>query len=289
MPSTVLVTGAAGVLGRRLVPLLHDRGHIVRALVHERPVAGADEVAHGDLLDTRSLRAAVIGVDVVLHLAARTHARSSAEYHRFNVTGTANLANAAAAEQTRRFVFLSTRAIAANGGGYSVSKMAAEAVVASSGLDYTTVRLPEVVGAGSSEGVDRMVASALAGRALFVIGEGLQQLCPVHVDDVLPALVMAVENPAAVGRTYTLAGECTTMRSFAERVVAATGGRSKIVAVPAPLIRGLAWAARLVPLPLYPDQYARLSAEKPPASPEAAIDLGFSPRPLDDAIRALAG
>ncbi len=137
MPSTILVTGASGALGDRLVPLLRSRGYTVRALVHTQPVAGADELARGDLLDAASLDDAVAGTDAVLHLAARTHARSTADYRLVNVTGTENLARAAAAAGTRRFVYVSTRAISADGGGYSVSKRDAEAVVARAGLDHT--------------------------------------------------------------------------------------------------------------------------------------------------------
>jgi 2-alkyl-3-oxoalkanoate reductase len=288
VPATVLVTGAAGGLGERLIPLVRASGLRVRALVHERDVEAADEQAPGDLLDRESLERAVAGTDAVLHLAACTHARSDAEYRRVNVTGTENLLRAATAAQVRRFVYVSSRAVGVGGGGYSASKLAAEATVAESGLEFAIVRLPEVFGAGSREGVDQMLDAARAGRRLVVIGDGSQQLCPAHVDDVLPALVAAVDAPDATGRTYTLAGQCTTMRDFAERVVAATGGRSRIVRVPVAAVRGLGFAARFVPLPLYPDQLARLTAPKPPPSREAGTDLGFRPRPLDDAIRTLA-
>ncbi len=46
-------------------------------------------------------------------------------------------------------------------------------------------------------------------------------------------------------------------------------------------------AARALPLPIYPDQGARLRSPKPAPSPEAADDLGFRPRPLTDGLRAL--
>jgi 2-alkyl-3-oxoalkanoate reductase len=288
MPSTVLVTGASGGLGTRLVPLLRERGHIVRALVHRKPVATADETVQGDVLDEASLSLAVRGADAILHLAARTHARARRDYNRFNVTGTENLVRAARSAGSGRFVYISTRAIGHRGGGYSDSKRAAEAVVAASGLAYAIVRLPEVFGAGGSEGVDQMLDSARTGRPIALVGDGRQQLCPAHVDDVLPALAEAVSAPAAVGNTYTLAGECTTMREFAERLVAATGSRSRIIGLPRALVRLAGAASRFVPLSLYPDQYARLTAAKPPASPAAEADLGFRPRGLDDAIRSLA-
>jgi nucleoside-diphosphate-sugar epimerase len=288
MSPTVLVTGASGRLGGRLLPLLHEAGYRTRALVHRRQVEDVDETARGDLLDLQSLVAAAAGADAVVHLAALTHARSDADYQRFNVTGTKNLVEAARAAGVGRFVYVSTRAIGADGGGYSVSKRDAEALVAESGVEYTTVRLPEVFGAGSSEGVDQMLDAARRGRPVLLVGDGSEELCPAHVDDVLPALVAALAAPAAAAQTYTLAGECTTMRAFAERVVAATGGRSRIIGLPRAFVRGVGVASRVIPLPIYPDQYARLTATKPPASPAADADLGFRPRGLDDAIRSLA-
>jgi NADH dehydrogenase len=280
MARTVLVTGAAGGLGRALLPALRDRGWTVRALVHRRPVAGADEQFAGDLGDAASLERAAAGVDAVLHLAARTHARRAADYVEANVEGTRRLLAAG----VPRFLHVSTRAIGEGGGGYSESKRAAERLVEGSGAAWTIVRLPEVYGAGSAEGVDAIIDSARKGGVIPVVGRGDDEVCPVHVDDVTVALAAALDAPP--GRTYTLAGECTTTRAFAEACVAHFGG-GRIVSVPVAAVRALSLAARVAPLPLYPDQLARLRAPKPPPTPEAGPDLGFAPRPLRDGLLAL--
>jgi nucleoside-diphosphate-sugar epimerase len=146
------------------------------------------------------------------------------------------------------------------------------------------VRLPEVYGAGSAEGVDAIIDAARGGRAIPLVGRGADEVCPVHVDDVTAALAAALDAPA--GRTYTLAGECMTTRAFADACVAAFGG-GRIVRVPVAAVRALSLAARFAPLPLYPDQLARLRARRPAPSPEAAADLGFAPRPLEAGLRAL--
>ncbi len=268
MPRTVLVTGAAGGLGRALIPVLRSRDWRVRALVHKRPVETADEQVPGDLGDVDGLLRATDGADAVVHLAARTHARRAADYFEANVEGTRRLL----AARVPRFVHVSSRAIGAGGGGYSDSKREAERLVERSDAEWVIVRLPEVYGAGGAEGVDRIIDGARRGGAIPLVGRGDDEVCPVHVDDVTAALAAALDTPP--GRTYTLAGECMTTRSFAETCVAAFGG-GRIVRVPVSAVRMLGLAARVAPLPIYPDQLARLQAPKPAPSPEAAAELGF--------------
>jgi nucleoside-diphosphate-sugar epimerase len=170
------------------------------------------------------------------------------------------------------------------GGGYSRSKAEAERLVAASGLETVVVRLPEVVGGGSREGVDRLLDAARAGRPLLVIGRGGHELRPVHVDDAVAAVAAAVDAPAAAGRIYTLGVPGVTFRELAEEARDAYGGRSRILSVPESLVALVCRASQLLPLPVVPDQLDRLRAPRPPASPEAEVDLGFRPRPLRDVV-----
>jgi len=288
LTDTVLVTGAAGAIGTRLLPVLRERGWRTRALVHRRPVEGADEQSPGGLADADSLRAAVDGARAVVHLAAVTHARREHQYMAVNVAGTEHLLDAATQAGVARFVYVSTRAASAAGGWYSRSKLEAERRVAGSGLETVIVRLPEVYGAGGREGVDGMLDRAVRGRPIPVVGSGDDVLCPLHVDDAVVALAGALEAPRAAGRTYTLAGECRSARAVAEACAEAAGGRSRVVSIPIALVRAASMAARVVPLPLYPDQLARLQAEKPSPSPDAAADLGMHARRLDTGLRVSA-
>jgi NADH dehydrogenase len=280
----VLVTGAAGGVGRALLPALRAGGWRTRALVHSRPVEGADETATGDLADVGSLEAAVGGVDAVVHLAAVTHARNPRAYRAVNATGTRTLLAAARASGVGRFLHVSTRAIDPSGGAYSRSKADAERAVRESGLSFTIVRLPEVYGAGGREGVDAIVAGARSGRRILVVGDGADVVCPIALEDAVAALCAALEREEAVGKTYTLAGECMSVRAFAERCAAAFGTRSRITGVPVPLVAALSRLARVAPLPLAPDQLARLRAPKPEADRAARDGLGFEPRRLEEAL-----
>jgi NADH dehydrogenase len=280
--SVVLVTGGSGGLGRRLVRALRGEGRRVRCLVHHRPVPEADETASGDLRDPGALERAATGVDAVIHLAAVTHARSERAYRAVNVEGARNLLEAASRAGVGRFVHASTRAIDRSGGAYSRSKADAEDAVRASGLAFAIVRLPEVFGVGAAEGVDAILARARAGRPVPVVGNGSHEVCPVHADDAVAALAAALEAPP--GRTYTLAGECMSVRVFAERSIVALGSRSRIVGIPEAAVAVLSRVSRALPLPLYPDQLARLRAPKPAPTPEARAELRFEPRPLEEAL-----
>ena len=287
-PGTVLVTGASGRIGARLVPLFRARGWIVRGLAHRHPVAVADESVSASLADAGALRRAVEGARAVVHLAAVTHARSAAAYARVNVEGTRNLVNVSVETGVDRFVFVSSRAIDRRGGPYSRSKADAEEIVSGSGLTYTILRLPELYGVGGREGLDRLVSLVQAGSRVPIVGRGADLICPMYIDDALAACVGAVEQEIAHNKTYTLAGPCVATRSFVEEAVRAYSSSSTIVGIPPTAVSIASRLARILPIPLYPDQLARLKAPKPPGSGEAEAELSFFYRSLPDGLRALA-
>ena len=277
----MLVTGGAGHIGARVLAALSDVGWRTRALVHRTAVAGADETITGDLLDPESLVAAVNGVDAVLHLAAVTHARRAASYDVINVGGTGALVAASEAAGVSRLVYVSTRAIGEDAGAYGRSKANAERIVAAGRVAFTIVRLPEVYGAGGSEGIDQVLDRARRGGIIPVVGRGDDEVRPIHVDDAVAALIAALASDRTVGRTYTLAGESLNLGELARQSADAAGAGARVIYLPVRLVAALSEASRVLPLPLYPDQLARLTATKPPPSDDAAADLGFTPRPLD--------
>jgi NADH dehydrogenase len=284
----VLVTGASSAIGTRVVKRLRDRGHPVRCLVRSGAVTNADEVVRGDLRDGSTLDAAVAGADVVLHAAAVTHARRSRDYVETNVLGTQRLLEAAARHDVRRFVHVSTRAVSEAGGAYSVSKLRAEDVVEQAPVEHTIVRLSEMYGGAAGEGIDDIVSRARRGASIRVVGDGEDRMCPMHIDDAADALAGAVDAPAAGGRTYTLGGTCMTTREFAETCARTFSTNSRVRPVAVAAVAVLAALGRVLPLPVYPDQLARLrAADKPEVSPEAERELGFHTRPLPEGLRSL--
>jgi nucleoside-diphosphate-sugar epimerase len=107
----VLVTGGNGFIGRNLIEMLLFRGHQVRCLVRkpQANVALQDlgaELVQGDLTDEASVRKAVVGVEIVYHLAGLIAALSKQELFRVNAEGTRILADACAAQPTPPLLLL---------------------------------------------------------------------------------------------------------------------------------------------------------------------------------------
>lgn len=162
--TSLLLTGASGLVGTRLLPRLVDAGFDCRALVRsdvELP-AGATAV-RGDLLDADSLRAAVEGVDAIVHLAAFFRSSDEDAIWRANRDGTRNLVDAATAYAPQaRFVMASTGNVynadatrphreddeCTPATAYGASKIAAETLLRDSGLTWAILRLPFVYGEG---------------------------------------------------------------------------------------------------------------------------------------------
>lgn len=272
---TVLVTGASGAIGRRVVRELRARGWRTRALVHRRDPPEVDERANGSLADRAALDRAVDGATAVLHLAGVTHSRDPKAYEGINAEGTATLAAAAASANIERFVHVSTRAASVSGGQYSLSKLRAEETVSRSALEHVIVRLAEVYGAGGNEGVDRIIRATRRGSLVPLVGNGSEVICPIYVDDVVDAIAGALEAPTASGKTYTVGGDCIAISAFVAECKRVFESRSRTVKIPIAAVEVAGVASRWLPLPLYPDQLARLRSPKEAPTPVAESVLGF--------------
>jgi len=219
----ILVTGASGFIGRALCAQLLEQGHDVAALVRrEGSQPTGTRPLSGDLDDGARLRELVCDErpQGVVHLAAEIASqRSERKLREVNVGGTAGLLDActalAGAERGAgpRFVFASTVVTGDAHGAllseeqplpvrtpYGRSKQAGERLVLESGLPAVVIRPSHVYGPGGWYESELIAHLRRPGR-FAVIGTGKNLWDVVHLDDVVSALVLAVER-AAPGSTY---------------------------------------------------------------------------------------
>jgi predicted dehydrogenase/nucleoside-diphosphate-sugar epimerase len=303
-PRGVLVTGAAGFIGRDLVTHLLRQGYRVAALVRDLrayrpPPADRLVVCAGDLRDPEALRRALAGNDAVVHLAARKS--DEPDSVDVNVEGARRLVGACRDRGVRRLINVSTQSVKLpRRGAYGETKAAAEAIFQSSGLAVTTLRPSVVYGADRTGVFARMRDFLTRLPVVPVIGDGRWRSRPIHVRDVSEAIAACLERDATIGQIYDLGGpDDVTMDEFLDAIGASLGLRRPKVHVPAPV--GLAAArvlARLVEHPPVSVSNVLGSTQDTHCDPSrAAVDLGVVPvglvegleRTLDDEVRARHG
>lgn len=263
-PLRVLVTGASGFLGRRVVRQLAERGHSVTATSRSRVRCDTPGVVHKacDLLDSYRYAELVDGQDVVIHSAAMAHRfgadqPDSKAYHHLNAEVTQGLSSAASQAGVRRFVLVSSVSVYGPDqshrdeqsplrpeGPYAVSKLNAERLaekaLRNSGTDLTVLRLATLYGPGDPGNVGRLLSSIASGRFRW-IGRGSNRKSLLHVEDAATACVVAAEEVALqTQEPYNVVGHTPTMREVVTLGATAMGRRAPRWHTPAPIALGIA-------------------------------------------------
>jgi NADH dehydrogenase len=293
----ILVTGATGFIGPKVVHALRTQGRDVRALVR-RPdratyVAGLGaEVAAGDVTDPVSLQAALKGCTHVLHLVAIIKGRP-ADFHKVMTVGTQNLIAAAKDEGVQRFVLMSalgTSQTAALTVPYFAAKWEEERDVAASGLEYTTFR-PSFVFGRDGGALPTFIRQVKLSPVVTVIGEGLQRSQPIWVDDVAAIFAKSVDLPDTANRTFELGGpDIVDWNGLYRTIAKVLGKRRKLVHVPIGVARtGAKLTERLPGAPLSVDQVSMLQGADNVVSNSDAVDTFQIPlSSLEEQIRRSA-
>ena len=286
---TVLVTGATGFLGRRVVTKLLEHNYPVRCLVHspgrERifPPEAVD-VYYGDIADANALTSACRGVQQIVHLVAVIRERGSRSFDAVNRAGVANLVAAAqAAGGGQHFIQVSAVG-AANDPTYRYlfSKWQGERAVADSGLPYTILRPSLIFGAG-----DEFLNSLAALVRLFplvpVAASGRNRLQPIHVDDVAQCIALTLGRQDLRGRAVDIGGpEQISYNDIVRTVARAMGKRRGRLHIPLWLMRLNVAAMQVVMRhpPLTTEMLKMLRVRNVAEVGTVAETFGFAPRRL---------
>jgi uncharacterized protein YbjT (DUF2867 family) len=223
-----LVTGGTGTLGRLVIPLLRDAGRKIRVLSRRSREPGEGvEFVTGDLATDEGIEAAVEGAEVIVHCAGSSKGDEDK---------TATLVRAASRAGVRHLVYISvvgadrvpvvSRADRAMF-GYFASKLAAERVVADSGLPWTTLRATQFHDLLST------TARQMARLPVIPVPAGFR-VQPVDAGEVADRLVeLALGTPA--GLVPDMAGpRVYEMAELLRAYLRAGGKRRRIVPIPLP-------------------------------------------------------
>jgi nucleoside-diphosphate-sugar epimerase len=271
----VLVTGAAGFIGRHLCEaLVRDGEHVVAAIRsgddrRRLPKQVREALVFfesGNIGETTNWSAGLVNCDVVVHLAGRAHVINDeardplAEFRAVNVQGTLNLARQAALHGVKRFVFISS--IGVNGdassgppfdestvpspqSGYAISKHETELALwefaAGTEMEIVVLRPPLVYGPGAPGNFEKLVKLVRRVR-LLPFGSIRNSRSFIFIGNLVDAITVCTRHPAAAGQTFLVSdGEDVSTPELVKRLAQTMGRPVHIVAFPVLLLKTVGW------------------------------------------------
>ena len=245
----ILVTGAAGFCGSRIVSLLVKEGVATRGLVRNPDKAkgrlpeGGVEVVTGDTTQPETLESAVAGVDTIIHTAFITAERKQGpgvNYYETNVLGTSNLITAAKKAGVGRIVVLSGLGTKPDKPrSYMQGRYLAEQAVKQSGMAWSILGPSIQFGKGAAffNGLADLIRSMPVITPM--VGSGKTTFQPIWVEDVARCIVMMAREPEAYdGRVIEVGGpECYTYAQILDMLMQTLQKRRIKVPGPLPFVR----------------------------------------------------
>jgi NADH dehydrogenase len=209
----ILVTGGTGFIGQHLVRQLVMQGYEVRLLLRPSPKSPnlptglPVQVAVSSFNDPRGLRAALKGINTVIHLAGTESLGIKSDLDGVDINGTRAITSAAKEVGVDRFVFLShIGADKASAFPVLKAKAIAENLIMHSGVPYTIFRTAVVYGPNDhfTNSLSRMIE--MSPYAFLIPGDGSNMLQPIYIYDLAACVIASLENPDSINRFYTIGG-----------------------------------------------------------------------------------
>ena len=288
----VLVTGATGFLGRRVVRELLERRQQVRCLVHtpgrERMFSHrAVEVQYGSVRDPAALSNAFYDVEAVVHLVGIIRRKRHDSFEDIHREGTANVLAAAKDAGARHFLHVSAIG-AANDRAYPYlyTKWLGEQEVIKGGIPYTIFR-PSVLFGEGDEFVNVLAGLVRLFPLVPVVGSGKNRYHPLAVDDLARCIAITLGREDLKGQTLDLGGtKRMSYNDLVTQVAAAMGKRRLRFHLPVWLMYAAAALSQgFMPRPpITTDQLKMLEIRSVAELGEVERVFGFTPRPMEGNI-----
>ncbi|WP_165774615.1 SDR family oxidoreductase [Candidatus Viridilinea mediisalina] len=279
----VLITGATGFTGSFVVTRMLEQGNAkIRCFV--RPQSDLSslpkdqiELAYGDLNQPETLRQALLGIDILVNLASLGFGHAP------------QIVAATQAAGVKRAIFMSTTAIftTLNAASKHV-RVAAEATIQSSSLDYTILRPTMIYGNKRDRNMVRLINYLQRWPVIPVFGRGTHLQQPVYVDDLARAVVRIIDEPRTFRQNYNLPGQMAlTYNQVISTICHQLQRKVYRLHMPTqPVIRLLLLVERFgLRPPLKAEQIMRLNEDKAFDYSEASRDFDYQPLSFSEGIR----
>ena len=265
----VLVTGANGYIGSLLGLLLSSSGYLTRGAIRAKPnnkISGYDELSVvGDIHSKTDWSAALIGVEYIVHLAARAHVikdqsmDAKSIYMEVNCNGTLNLAKQAVKAGVKRFIYISSIGVLGNmsksspltnnseyapTNAYAFSKMDAEKAlitIAENGdMDAVIIRPPLVYGVNAPGNFLRLLKLVDKGIPL-PFGSLHEKKSLISIDNLLDFIAKCISSSSASNQKFVISDGSTWSTAELVRLIAKSMNKN-VVLIPVPvfLLRSIA-------------------------------------------------
>ncbi|MCY4008458.1 MAG: NAD-dependent epimerase/dehydratase family protein [Anaerolineaceae bacterium] len=290
----ILITGAGGYIGRRLVRRLRAQGHTLRCLAtpqHARYVLDDPAIERFALAepDDRQWSELVAGIHTIIHLRSAMWWGGAADQSAVEIEGTKKLISAARNAQVGRIVLIShLNAATASGIETLRIKSMQEDLLRNSGIAHTIIRSSLVFGEGDS--FISHLAANLYLNPLFLLtpsrGEFLQQ--PLYVNDLVEAILRSLNSIDLLDTTVSVGGpELLSFQELLQTIARVLSIKRTMLPIPPFLLRGMnrVWR-RFVPRSLITDQWFDLVFTSRTTDPiHFARTFALQPQRLEDTLQ----
>lgn len=304
MTQQILVSGAHGFIGIKLIQFLLQQGFRVRTLTRNATNDKTDNYSI-DLIMDECPATLCANIDTIFHLAGKAHAlaetrQDEAEYFQINTEGTRKLLEAAKQAGVQKFIYFSS--VKAVGDSdtqpmdesvqtpaetpYGQSKYAAEQLVLHGGyVPHSVVIRPSMVYGNTEKGNLPRMIQAIRRDMFPPLPETHNRRSMVHVDDVVQAAILAAEKPEAEGQIYIVTdGQAYSTRQIYDWIRSVLGKSSLNAAIPMGLLNVLAKSGDGIGqvlgrrFPFDSDALDKLTGSAWYSSAKIQRELGFNPK-----------
>lgn len=246
-PATILVAGATGFVGRRLIPELIRSGYGVRALVRTPSKLGLvpaeAEVFCGDTLDSERLQRAMEGIEIAYYLV---HSMGARRFEDLDRQSAISFRTAALAARVRQVIYLGALRTTGTPSRHLKSRYEIEAILSQPPLTSTILRGGLIIGPGSS--TQSMLTDVLL-RLPFVAYTRLMttRVQPIAIADVTRYLVQCATEPTTWNAQFDIGGpEVVSYLDLFKMIDSLLGTNRRMIELPGRHLRTASWFVSLL-------------------------------------------